>query len=180
MSPTRIAESAKPPSVIDAGKIYTGISFVIPLSILMLGFIYAVSKTVETYNLDTVKRPGFDTTFYSSGFFAVASAISGGVIAGSCNFFASRPLYKFGSAVFPIFTPERGGVVRYQPPASNTQEHDDRPPGGPSDTTDDRPPGGPSDTTLSAPTEGPIDKTWTERIAEKLAREKDQETEVVI
>ena len=132
MAPTRTARSATPPSIIDAGKIFTGLQLVIPLSILMFGFIYAFSKAVETYDLDTVKRPGFENAYYSSGFFAVASAISGGLIAGSCSVFAIEPINRFGRAVFPIFAPERG-VATYKPPAYTNQEHDDPPPGGPSD-----------------------------------------------
>jgi len=134
MAPTRSARSATPPSIIDAGKIFTGLQLVIPLSILMFGFIYAFSKAVETYNLDTVKRPGFENAYYSSGFFAVASAISGGLIAGSCSVFATEPINRFGRAVFPIFSQERG-VATYKPPSFNDQLDDkyfDSPPSGPS------------------------------------------------
>ena len=139
MAPIRSFRSATPPSIIDAGKIFTGLQLVIPLSILMFGFIYAFSKAVDIHNQEKLRGQGIDPQYYSSGPFSIISDISGGLIGGSCSVFAIEPINRFGRAVFPIFSSERGGAI-------NISSSFDR--------------------SLSAPSEGPEDK-WRKQIEEQ-------------
>jgi hypothetical protein len=104
MAPIRSFRSATPPSIIDAGKIFTGLQLVIPLSILMFGFIYAFSKAVDIHNQEKLRGQGIDPQYYSSGPFSIISDISGGLIGGSCSVFAIEPIKSFGRVVFPIFS----------------------------------------------------------------------------
>ena len=139
MAPTRSFRSATPPSIIDAGKIFTGLQLVIPLSILMFGFIYAFSKAGDIYNQEKLRGQGIDPKYYSSGPFSIISDISGGLIGGSCSVFAIEPINGFGRAVFPIFSSERGCAI-------NKSSSFDR--------------------SLLAPSEGPEDK-WRKQIEEQ-------------
>ncbi len=81
MSPTRIARSAKPPSVKGAGNIYFGVSFFVPLIIFNLGLAAAFSKAAEILNSEKVptKIPG-PATFISSVLPQTISAVVGGAI----------------------------------------------------------------------------------------------------
>lgn len=157
MAPIRSVRSATPPSIIDAGKIFTGLQLVIPLSILMFGFIYAFSKAVDTHDQEKKRGQGIDPQYYSNGPFSIISDISGGLIGGSCSVFAIEPINRFGRAVFPIFSSTRGDVI-CKPSSFDDQIYD---------KYFDPPLSSPNvDRSLPAPSEGPEDK-WRKQIEEQ-------------
>ena len=92
MSPTRIARSAKPPSVIGAGNIYFGVSFFLPLIIFNLGLAAAFSKAAEILNSEKVptKIPG-PATFIKSVLPQTISAVVGGAIMKPVRWLITEP-----------------------------------------------------------------------------------------
>ena len=119
-------------------------------------------------NENSVKTPGAPTRFVPDA----ALGVLGGLASACCMMgyrgFVAGPFKRLLTSAFP----QGEGIVNK--PKYNDLHYNLV------DPRDMTPPGGPSVQSVPTSAEGPTNKTWTERIAEKLAREKDQETEVVI
>lgn len=99
MAPTRNA-----PSIFASiGKIYSGISFINPLLLLNLGLAFALSKAIETSNLEKAnpKIPGMTPRLTSSGLFQATSMIFGGGIMKPVGWLITDPARNILGAFAP-------------------------------------------------------------------------------
>ena len=106
MAPTRNAS----PLFSGIAKIYSGISFINPLLLLNLGLAFALSKAVETSNLEKAqpKIPGMTPRLTSSGLFQATSMIFGGGIMKPLRYFIGEPINDIFRATAPDSRRVRG------------------------------------------------------------------------
>ena len=100
MAPTRNASSL----FSGIAKIYSGISFINPLLLLNLGLAFALSKAVETSNLEKAqpKIPGMTPRLTSSGLFQATSMIFGGGIMKPVGWLITDPARN----ILGVFAPD--------------------------------------------------------------------------
>lgn len=106
-----MAPTKNPPSIVtEAGTVYSGISFIVPVLLLNLGIAFALSKAVEISKLEktTPKIPGMAPTLFSSGLFQATSMILGGGITKPIGWLIADPIKEFLGAFAPDSRRELG------------------------------------------------------------------------